>query len=256
MGRFAKRTLFGTLIVWSTAIAVADYTCPEDPDWRAVPCSMHEAIRPTDWDGFDLTFVADVPSSERYDPYRDYVVVSGPTSARLRVYDHFENPDWVAKRLAKAWAGQPAVLRRSAMPLLLSVDFSGPVYWDYTGKVEGFHIVEYPYTYVHEEARTLDWSFEELLTHELCHVVDRKGGYRDEDSWREAVDADGGHVTDYAASSVGEDFAESCAAYVLTGIGERLTETHRAHVRDTMPARSAWFDGLFGRWVDLIEWKR
>ena len=95
----------------------------------------------------------------------------------------------------------------------------------------------------------------------MCHVVDRKGGnlggapLRDTDAWREAVDADAGHVSDYAASSNGEDFAESCTAYVLTGVGHRLRDVHRKRVADTMPSRSAYFDGLFRRWADEADWR-
>lgn len=209
---------------------------------------MHAAIQPTDWDGYDLTLVYTKPGGRR-----NYIVVAGSSTVKLDIYGHFEDPDWVAKRVAKAWAGQPATLRRSAMPLTIGIDFFGPIYWDYTQKPQQAHIVEFPASYVHEDARTLDWAFEELLTHEMCHVIDSRSNLRGLAAWQDARNADSETVSDYAATSNAEDFAESCAAYVLLGIGGRLDrELHREHVEDAIPHRLQFMDTLFTRWSDLI----
>lgn len=245
-----------TCAAWTAALASCSafgqaYTCPDTPTWAAVPCSMHKAIQPQDAMPFVLTHVF-----ER-DDYLDYIVVADSSAARLRIYRHFEDPHWVAVRVAMAWAAQPRVLRRSAMPLMIGIDWAGPVYWDYIDTAEARHIVEYPAGYVHEADDTLDWAFEELLTHELCHVIDRKYDLRNREKWLAAADADKAYVTDYAAGSNGEDFAESCAAYVLTQLDSdrtkrRLTHEHRKRVMDTMPRRGRYFAGLFPRWNDLI----
>lgn len=249
-----KYILASSLALWSTVAYAQSYTCPDEPTWAAIPCSMHEAIQPTDWDGFDLTFVL-----ERQE-YRDYMVTSGPSAVRLRIYHRFDDPDWVAKQLAKAWAGQPRVLRRSAMPFLIGIDRAGPIYWDYTDTPEARHIVEYPAEYVHEYADTLDWAFEELLTHEMCHVIDKQGElqgsgrFSSREDWRRAMAMDKAYVSQYARSGgVVEDFAESCAAHVLLGVGTRLTDAHRSHIEDAIPNRLAYFAKLFTAWSDQIR---
>ncbi len=249
-----KRILASSLTLCAAVLHAQSYTCPDEPTWSAISCSMHEAIQPTDWDGFDLTFVLERAQ------YRDYMVTSGPSAVRLRIYHHFDDPDWVAKQLAKAWAGQPRVLRRSAMPFLIGIDYAGPVYWDYTDTPEARHIVEYPAEYVHEYASTLDWAFEEILTHEMCHVIDKQGElqgsgrFSNREGWRRAVGADNDYVSEYARSGGNvEDFAESCAAHILLGMGTRLTDAHRDHIEDTMPNRSAYFAKLFTAWSDLIR---
>ena len=233
----------------AAGIHAQSYTCPEVPDWSAVPCSMHEAITPYDWDGYHLTLVYTKPGGRRI-----YVVTAGSSTAKLDIYGHFEDPEWVARRLAKAWAGQPDTLRRSAMPLSIGIDRTGPIYWDYTDRPQQTHIVEFPASYVHEYARTLDWAFEELLTHELCHVIDSRSKLRDKPAWRDAVRMDDRRVSDYAEQSNAEDFAESCAAYVLLGVGrDALTRAHREHVERAIPNRLAYMDSLFSRWGDLIS---
>jgi len=210
---------------------------------------MHTAIQPTDWEGFDLTLVYTKPGGRR-----NYIAVAGSSTVKFDIYGHFEDPDWVAKRLAKAWAGQPPTLRRSAMPLTVGIDYAGPVFWDYTQRAQQAFIVEFPASYVHENARTLDWAFEELLTHELCHVIDSRSKLRDMPGWLEAVEADDAYVTDYAETSRSEDFAESCAAYVLLGVaGHRLEDQHREHVEGLIPNRLEFLDTLFSRWDDLIS---
>ena len=132
------------------------------------------------------------------------------------------------------------------------------VYWDYTGDPNTrAHVVEFPAAYVHENAKTLDWSFEELLTHELCHLFDNKSGQiSDRPKWRLAVRQDRGWVSDYARSSNQEDFAESCAAHILLAIGDRLTLPHRDHVETTMSKRLAYFDSLFLLNSDVIKASR
>ena len=139
------------------------------------------------------------------------------------------------------------------MPLIISIDYAGPVYWDYRQEVEAANIVEYPAAYVHEDARTLDWSFEELLTHELCHALDARHGLRHRKGWRDAASDDGAYVTDYARSSATEDFAESCAAYVLLRTSTRLTDHHRQHLEDTIAQRMEWLGRLFGLGSRIVK---
>ena len=237
------------LCLWCAAAgAVPEYGCPAEPAWDAVPCSMHTALQPSDGSQYHLTHVL-----SQHGGRRDYMAVAGESAVRIQIYPHFDNPGWVANRVASAWAAQPAILRRSVMPLIISIDYAGPVYWDYREDVEAAHIVEYPAAYVHEDAGTLDWSFEELLTHELCHALDARHGLRHRKGWKDAASDDGAYVTDYARSSADEDFAESCAAYVLLRTSARLTDDHRQHLEDTMAQRMEWLGRLFGLGSRIVE---
>ena len=211
---------------------VPEYGCPAVPTWDAVPCSMHDTLRPSDATGHEVTL--ETPGGGK----RIYRVTSGSSETLLHVYPHFDRPGWVARRVAEAWAAQPAVLRQHVMPLIIGIDRAGPVYWDYRDRPEASHIIEYPASYVHESARTLDWSFEELLTHEMCHALDRTLGLRDHEGWQTAVTADGTHVSNYARSSAGEDFAESCAAYLLVRTSSRVTSTIRRHLNGKRAAKA------------------
>lgn len=250
----ASLAVFVGLLLVAFSAHAQSYTCPETPTWAAVPCSMHRAIMPGDAAPHHLTHLYEKDKGRR-----TYAVVAGSGTARLDIYGHFDNNAWVARRVARAWAGQPSALRRSAMPLVVGVDYAGPVYWDYTQEPQQAHFIEFPASYVHEDANTLDWAFEELLTHEMCHVIDKKGGrFSDMQDWRDAVAADCDesgattYVSDYAATSNVEDFAESCTAYILVGVGGRLTAVHRERVANQMASRVAYFDRLFSRWDDLI----
>lgn len=212
---------------------------------------MHRAIQAGDGGSFHLTFVLERTN------YRDYIVVKGASTTRLRIYHHFKRPDLVAEWLADAWSAQPPQLRRSVMPFLIAIDQYGPVYSNYTDTPEARHITEFPATYVHEDVPTLDWSFEELLTHEMCHVIDKKaeqagGRFSDSAGWRAAVAEDGSYITDYARRSSKEDFAESCAAFLLERIGKRLTDVHRSHLQKTIPNRLAYIAGIFTPDNDLV----
>ena len=237
-----KRSLLAACAAlwWNTASAVPEYGCPANPTWNAVPCSMHRAMIPYDGRNHHITHVL-----SRSGDVRDYMVVLGESAARIRIYPHFEEPGWVAGRVARAWAAQPEILRRAVMPLIIGIDYAGPVYWDYREGPEAAHIIEFPAAYVHEGARTLDWSFEELLTHEMCHAIDKRWSLRYRDGWEDAVRRDRTYVTDYARSSAAEDFAESCAAFVLARTSTRLTDAHLWHIERTMSYRWEWLERLF-----------
>ncbi len=227
------------------ASAASHYGCPAEPTWNAVPCSMHAALQPENGLEYSLTHVLSWRGGER----EVYIAVSGESAVTIHIWPHFADDDWVARRVAAAWASQPAILRRSVMPLIVAIDSGlsgGPVYWDYRETVEAAHVVDFPADYVHEDAGTLDWAFEELLTHELCHALDGVHGLREREGWKDAARSDGSYVSDYARSSAEEDFAESCAAYVLLRTSPRLDDRHRRHVEDTMPKRMEWLGELFG----------
>ena len=114
-----------TLCLWcAAASAVPEYGCPVEPAWDAVPCSMHTALQPSDGSQYHLTHALSQHSGRR-----DYMAVAGESAVRIQIYPHFDNPGWVANRVASAWAAQPAILRRSVMPLIISIDYAGPVYW-------------------------------------------------------------------------------------------------------------------------------
>ena len=243
------------LLLAASAVSAQSYTCPDKPKWEAIPCSMHKAIQPEDAGTFSVTFTREAQH------YREYLALARSSQARLHIYPHFKNPDLVAEWVARAWAGQPGALRRTVMPLVISVDAGSdgsPVYWDYTDDPgTRAHVVEFPAAYVHEDASTLDWSFEELLTHELCRLLDNKSGrISDQPGWRRAVSLDRGHVTSYAKTSNRADFAESCAAHILLAIGERLTEDHRKHVEETIGSRRVFFDSLFLLRSDVMRTSR
>lgn len=123
------------------AASAQSYTCPEPPTWDAVPCSMHRAILPEDGKSFALVL------GRRHTYYRQCTVTVEDTTAQLHTYNHFQDADWVARQVAKAWAAQPAALRRASMPLIIGVDAGdgdSPVYWDYTQARERSHVIEFP----------------------------------------------------------------------------------------------------------------
>lgn len=249
-----KPLLATVVLAVSLAAFAQPYTCPRTPSWNAVGCSMYAARQPTDTvASHDLTFVYETAR------YHYFEATAGATAMRMHVYKHFEDPHWVANRVAHAWAGLPEVLRRSSMPLLIGIDSDGPIFWDHYIEDGGSLIVEYPASWVHEDDETLDWAFEELLVHELCHAIDFKAealaGERlsDTSHWQRAVRRDKGHVSDYAKTNSKEDFAESCAAHILLGLGTGLRQEHRDHIEATMGNRSAFLSFLFSPWQPLVR---
>lgn len=221
-------------------VAVPEYGCPAVPTWDAVPCSMHDTLRPSDATRHTVT------QERRRGGTRIYRVTAGADETSLHVYPHFNRPDWVARRVAEAWSAQPPVFRRHVRPLIIGIDRAGPVYWDYRDGTEAAHIIEFPASYVHESANTLDWAFEELLAHEMCHALDAIHGLRYHEGFATAAAEDGAYVSDYARSSVGEDFAESCAAYLLMRTSSRVSVRIRRHLNSTMPHRMEWLSDFIG----------
>lgn len=92
-------------------------------------------------------------------------------------------------------------------------------------------------------------DLEDTFFHEGSHASIQED-YLDSAAWKNAVAADGAHITEYAKSNAQEDFAESALfAYVLTKWPERFPATDRAKIEAQIPNRLAFFRNLFASGV-------
>ena len=139
------------------------------------------------------------------------------------------------------------VLRSLPENTTLSMDTGssgGAIYWDLPN--ERSHAIEFDAAFAHEEVPTLDWSFEELLVHEVGHVFDKLHGITNRLEWLDAVAADGTGLTAYAGENAKEDFAETFAASLAVRADEsrtapRLTPAHRERI-GLVSNRVKWLD--------------
>lgn len=89
----------------------------------------------------------------------------------------------------------------------------------------------------------------ETIFHEATHAA-LQANWIDTNDWQDAIAADTGFITDYAASDPGEDFAESALfAYTYLRNPERLPANVRQAVIDTIPNRVNVFDNIIIQWA-------
>ena len=96
--------------------------------------------------------------------------------------------------------------------------------------------------YIQSDGR-LSAGFEELLLHEIGHLMQDELGWKDDYEWVKAVEQDGGFLTDYASTNSGEDFAESFAAWVIYKYyADQLTHPAREYLRRAGSNRFEYFE--------------
>ena len=98
-----------------------------------------------------------------------------------------------------------------------------------------------------------DGFLEEALFHEGAHVSLQN--HQDAVGWREAQEADGEYISDYASDFPDrEDVAESVLPYfAIRYRPARLSASRRAAIADTIPNRLAYFDGLSLDWSPYTQ---
>ncbi|MCY4600264.1 MAG: hypothetical protein OXF27_10135 [Acidobacteria bacterium] len=97
-----------------------------------------------------------------------------------------------------------------------------------------------------------DGFLEEVLFHEGVHVSLQN--HQDTPGWRAAQEADSEYISDYARDFPdGEDVAESMLPYfALRYRPGRLSASQRAAIREAIPNRLEYFDGLALDWSPYI----
>ena len=95
------------------------------------------------------------------------------------------------------------------------------------------------------QTRISNHDLEETVFHESVHAtLDYK--YRSHNEWQKAQRADGGYITEYAASRITEDLAESALfAWAMLMHPGRLPEMVEQQARAIMPNRLAFFEEMF-----------
>ena len=236
----------------SVQLLAQAYTCPEDPDWGAVPCSVHKAFTP----GVGESIPYHLRLAEMHPNFVWWSMEMFGINNNIEIHiwhSHFDSQQKIAKLVADSIAILPPVILR-ALPIntLISIDVgsgTGAIYWHY---VEGRgHVIEFAAGFAHESDDTLDWAFEELLLHEIGHVFD-VGLYKISENagWLNASNEDlNALVSEYAATNAKEAFAETFAAWVSFSRDaarpeneRRLTHVHRTHILDSILYRGAWID--------------
>ena len=94
--------------------------------------------------------------------------------------------------------------------------------------------------------KAMQWgTIEETLLHEAAHLtLDHQ---HLSDGWKEAVRADGKHITKYAATNDVEDVAESFVFYYAVRYRpKRLSGRLKRQINEAIPNRIRFFDRLFG----------
>jgi hypothetical protein len=150
-----------------------------------------------------------------------------------------EEAEAVAGLLVGPLGRLPAVMR---MPLSHVVIHSG----DYTAMAEDLGNFFAVYA-DNVRARLSTHDLEETVFHESVHAsLDVL--WADSSVWRNAQNADGGFITEYAAEEPeGEDLAESALfAYTYLRHPERLPPEVARGIEAIMPARLAVFETIFG----------
>lgn len=88
-------------------------------------------------------------------------------------------------------------------------------------------------------------DLEETFFHEGTHASIQEA-YIDSENWKGAVTRDGGYITQYAASSRQEDFAESALfAYTIIYHPERFPDSDREKIANAIPNRIEFFRSVF-----------
>lgn len=99
------------------------------------------------------------------------------------------------------------------------------------------------------DTRVSNHDLSETVFHEATHVSLQNEWLATND-WQNAVKADAGFITDYAATRPGEDFAESALfAYTYLKTPDRLPADVRTAIAETIPNRVNVFDNIIVQWA-------
>ena len=228
------------------------YTCPEDPNWVAIPCSVHKAFTP----GVGESIPYHLRLAEMNSKYVWWSMEMFGINNNIEIqiwHNHFDSQQKIAKLVAESIAILPPVVLR-ALPIntVVGIDVgsgTGAIYWNLLS--ERAHVIEFAAVFAHESDDTLDWAFEELLLHEIGHVFDVGLHKISENAgWLNASNKDlSALVSEYADTNAKEAFAETFAAWVSFSRDSarpenerRLTHVHRTHILDSILYRGAWID--------------
>lgn len=236
------------------------------------PCSWRTAIT---WDtpptayGIERIFQSHTREGDRMGAGRYAVRIIGPgwsistlTSGRPGGTEaaHYAN------RVGRVVAQWPRFLRL-AMPydvLITDAETGGyfPRYCNRAlnhsgcGDVRAAHVVALPeayYNHWHDDEVVLSGEFEELMLHEIGHVLMLgSADWWRPSAWRTAVARDADYITEYAQVSEDEDFAESFVAWILwKAYRDRLTSVGRENI-ERITHRLRYFNArLFGVGVEV-----
>ena len=196
--------------------------------------------------------------------HRRYEVAVAGVSQRLAIVIHDgrqdpEAADALANRIGLAWAQMPPFIQYlvPAGTTLSTRDTGGyfPRYslceWHNSCERahEAVHTIQMPSQYYvgyrGVPAGELTPEFEEMLLHEIGHLLDYGGGWLDRKRWSRAVEKDkGAYVTNYATTNMLEDFAESFVGWVIYRANPKgLTADATDHINKAMKSRITYLDG-------------
>ena len=102
-------------------------------------------------------------------------------------------------------------------------------------------------------------TYEEVLLHEVAHLLDTQGGYvSDSEEWKGASRKDGNlHLTAYAETNDREDFAETFTLWLAIRRDEtravQQLEVDRASVKRKAHHRFAWLDRQLVRAIASVD---
>lgn len=239
---------------------------------------FHYALQPNDrTNGFEL--VMDDRRNERDgNDWTVFYVYSHRSTARIIFEKNIASDDrWFAEQFAHAWAVQPDVVRETVhhvdlriLPETVLVQAPSFSWLDVNTEHDNYYgnarqrskTVFFPISMWELDFRTpdnIDYhairpGFEEVMTHEMCHALDYELRINNTCSlteallWRDAREKDDAYITNYARDEpprVSEDFAETCAAYILTRYSKRLPPSVKQYMDNVIPEKVAFFDKLF-----------
>jgi len=99
------------------------------------------------------------------------------------------------------------------------------------------------------DTRVSNHDLSETVFHEAAHVSLQNEWLATND-WQDAVKADAGFITDYAATRPAEDFAESALfAYTYLKNPDRLPADVLTAIEETIPNRVNVFDNIIVQWA-------
>lgn len=196
--------------------------------------------------------------------HRRYEVAVAGVAQRIVVVIHngrqdAEVADALADRIGLAWAQMPPFIQHlvPAGTTISTRDTGGyfPRYslceWHSScdrGR-EAVHTIQMPSAYYvgygGTPAGELTPEFEEMMLHEVGHLMDYGAGWLDMNRWSRAQDRDNGtYVTNYATTNMLEDFAESFVGWVILRSNPAgLTDYAKEHINKSMKSRITYLDG-------------
>ena len=118
-----------------------------------------------------------------------------------------------AQDIAEQWARMPTIIHELWPPggrLELDLDSHGSLNYTNGGIIKiGHDGTPWPEEGAYDT--NAPWTDETLL-HEAAHMLDADAGWYRPEEWDRAAERDGAHVSEYAETTIGEDFADSFVA--------------------------------------------